>query len=503
MKSVRKYMIALVLLLSLTFIPLTGVQADENTLTIVLDPGHGGTDSGAYHHSIMEKNVNLKIAQYMKEELNTYHNIRVIKTRTSDVAVSLNQRVNIAKEQEADLFVSLHANSSDSSVVSGVEVFYPNGNFTSAYHTQVGYEKTKELASEFQKGIVSLGLRDCGIKTRNSTKEVYQDGSIADYYHVIRETKRLGIPAVLVEHGYISNLADVNNHFSSDEQLQALAKQNVETLEKTLNLSKDTKGSAKITIKVPTKTEYLVGEELDPTGLQVTATYSNGESVVLKPEEYQITGFDSSKLGNRLITVSYMDATAQFVVCVVEQMKECTLLGDVNGDGEIKASDYAIIKDSFMTGLTLSDQQLKRADVKQNQSLQASDYLMIKDYIMGILNTLPSIEVEQPVVEQPVVEKPVVEKPEEGNREVEKPVVEKPEEGNQEVKKPEENNQEVEKTEVDKTEVDKTEEGNQEVDKTEVDKSEVEKTEVHELEEDKGDKKIEETNKLEEKEIEG
>jgi len=78
--------------------------------TIVVDPGHGGKDSGAIGNGLKEKDVTLKIAKYLSAELKSM-GFHVIMTRTDDTFLSLKERTEIADNARADLFVSIHCNS--------------------------------------------------------------------------------------------------------------------------------------------------------------------------------------------------------------------------------------------------------------------------------------------------------------------------------------------------------------------------------------------------------
>ena len=92
--------------------------------TIVIDPGHGGKDPGAISAGgLMEKTVNLIVSRYLKEELEKM-GFKVILTRNRDVFLSLAERSNIAKQCNADLFISIHANANHSRKVNGIEVYY-------------------------------------------------------------------------------------------------------------------------------------------------------------------------------------------------------------------------------------------------------------------------------------------------------------------------------------------------------------------------------------------
>ena len=77
--------------------------ARSRNKVVVLDPGHGGSDGGASANGLVEKNLTLKIAQYCKEELEKYAGVTVYMTRSMDVAVDLEERVQKAKNWGADV----------------------------------------------------------------------------------------------------------------------------------------------------------------------------------------------------------------------------------------------------------------------------------------------------------------------------------------------------------------------------------------------------------------
>lgn len=132
--------------------------ARSRNKVVVLDPGHGGSDGGASANGLVEKNLTLKIAQYCKEELEKYAGVTVYMTRSMDVAVDLEERVQKAKNWGADVFVSIHMNSA-SAAAQGAEVWYPNSSYNSEIHNN-----GQKLASEIEKELVSLGLADRGVK---------------------------------------------------------------------------------------------------------------------------------------------------------------------------------------------------------------------------------------------------------------------------------------------------------------------------------------------------
>src|SRR5690606_16896880 len=95
--------------------------------TIVLDPGHGRTELGARGPArTLEKDVALAVARRLKAAIDSRLGLRVLTTRNSDETVPLDARAALANNNKADLFISLHANASVQSSVTGAEVFYVN-----------------------------------------------------------------------------------------------------------------------------------------------------------------------------------------------------------------------------------------------------------------------------------------------------------------------------------------------------------------------------------------
>lgn len=94
---------------------------------IVLDPGHGGHDTGTVgRNGLQEKDLVLDVAFELKKLLEDQMGAEVILTRTDDSFVSLEERTGMANSREADLFVSIHANSSRNRSIRGVETFFLN-----------------------------------------------------------------------------------------------------------------------------------------------------------------------------------------------------------------------------------------------------------------------------------------------------------------------------------------------------------------------------------------
>ncbi|HEY7059303.1 MAG TPA: N-acetylmuramoyl-L-alanine amidase, partial [Vicinamibacterales bacterium] len=105
--------------------PLLDLPPPGGLRAIVIDPGHGGDENGAKGaQGILEKNITLAVARRLKAALETRLGVRVLLTREGDQTVPLDQRAALANNNKADLFLSLHANASIRSSVSGAEVFF-------------------------------------------------------------------------------------------------------------------------------------------------------------------------------------------------------------------------------------------------------------------------------------------------------------------------------------------------------------------------------------------
>lgn len=176
---------------------------DAPGTTIIIDPGHGGTDRGARAKTPFceEKRVCLQTSRLVKKYLDQlgYH---VVMTRTTDVYIPLPRRVEIANQARASLFVSVHYNASRNPTAQGIEVFYCDSK-----EEKVRTASSKKLADS----ILSRVIRRTSATSRGVKK-----GNL----FVIRETS---MPAVLVEGGFISNL-DERSNLKDHEYLDKIAR---------------------------------------------------------------------------------------------------------------------------------------------------------------------------------------------------------------------------------------------------------------------------------------
>ncbi|SDE59834.1 N-acetylmuramoyl-L-alanine amidase [Priestia aryabhattai B8W22] len=156
-------------------------------VTVLLDPGHGGTDGGAGTAPYLEKTRNLELALKVRDYLLSTFTVNVIMSRTTDKTVSLDARTNLANQQHVDYFLSIHHNSGTPSARGFEDFTYINVNDTStsdriraAIHTEV----ENRILNKY-------GLPNRGKKKAN--------------FHVLREST---MASTLLEIGFVSNISD-------------------------------------------------------------------------------------------------------------------------------------------------------------------------------------------------------------------------------------------------------------------------------------------------------
>lgn len=273
-------------------------RAATGGMTICLDPGHGGSDSGANAFGQKESALTLKIANYCKEELAKY-DVNVVMTRTTDTRPSENtaqdliDRVMMAKKAGASYIISIHLNSAASTSAHGAEVYFPNtsGNASLSSNGQA-------MAKAIQSQLVALGLYDRGIKIRN-----YMDGSTSsnpnssdrDYYGIIRYAKEQNISGLIIEHCFLNNPDEYNKYLSSDAKLQQLGVADAKGIVSALGLS--------------LKNAYLdqiasENKNLIPDGKYVISSMLNSKYVL------DVKGGSTSNCGNVQLYLNN-DSTAQ------------------------------------------------------------------------------------------------------------------------------------------------------------------------------------------------
>lgn len=167
-------------------------------VVVVIDPGHGGYDGGAHSATTgdNESDLNWGIAKYMKAELETYAGVRVYVTRANNEWNTNTARAHMGKSVGADAVISIHNNSSANTGTSG---FVAYGSVVDGY-----VEPTKNLCLNMARyaQAAGLGLFSGGYLTRTGTNPA------EDFYTVIDEGTKSGIPTIIVEHSFMTNASD-------------------------------------------------------------------------------------------------------------------------------------------------------------------------------------------------------------------------------------------------------------------------------------------------------
>lgn len=209
-------------------------------MIVIIDPGHGGKDPGAVNKGIQEKDVvlgiGLKLGKYINE---TYPDVKVIYTRSTDVFVPLIERSRIANKNKADLFISLHANYCGTPSLRGTETFVlglhrskenldiakkensvilMEENYSTTYEgfdpnsseSYIMFELVQDNYLDQSLSFADDIQRQFKMRVDGSNRGVKQAGFL-----VLRQSS---MPSVLVETGFISNLAEAKQLMSDDGQ---------------------------------------------------------------------------------------------------------------------------------------------------------------------------------------------------------------------------------------------------------------------------------------------
>ncbi len=190
---------------------------------IVLDPGHGGHDMGTIGPSgLLEKDLVLQVAKELKKLLQEKLGAEVILTRSSDTFISLEERTEIANQQQADLFLSIHANSSARRNISGVETYFLDfarndaAREVAARENAISDRNVRDLQDLIQK----IAQADKKAESREFA-EIIQKNLYSGVHKMIPSSQDRGVrsapfivligahmPSVLAEVAFISNPRD-------------------------------------------------------------------------------------------------------------------------------------------------------------------------------------------------------------------------------------------------------------------------------------------------------
>ena len=211
--------------------PVPGVKPDPHKPVIVIDPGHGGVDPGAVGVSgIYEKDVVLDAARELKRQLEASGFYQVVLTRDSDVFLKLAERVEIARSNGADLFISVHADTIEDRSMRGAGVYTLSETASDDEAAQLAAKENKAdliagvdfvnvaydpvttniLIDLAQRETTNASSRFARVLTSELKQSVALRGN-AHRFAGFRVLKAPDVPSVLVELGYMSNAGEEQN----------------------------------------------------------------------------------------------------------------------------------------------------------------------------------------------------------------------------------------------------------------------------------------------------
>jgi N-acetylmuramoyl-L-alanine amidase len=206
--------------------------------TICIDPGHGGEDMGAIGKSkLQEKNVTLQISLKLKKLIESRTGLRVIMTRNKDSEVSLNTRASIANNQLAQMFISVHTNSSFRKSAYGSETYFVSLKATDQESLELAQKENRNLEDPGQ--TIKNDELKMILWNMAQTEYIRESSKLAEYIqnelNELLDTRNRGVkqapfrvlmrtamPAVLIETAFISNSKE-EKKLKSEEFLDKIA----------------------------------------------------------------------------------------------------------------------------------------------------------------------------------------------------------------------------------------------------------------------------------------
>ena len=202
---------------------------ENKEFVVVLDPGHGGKDPGAEASGYRESNLMLELAAAVKESLIRNTEFKVVLTRTEDIFLSLEDRITIAAQSGADLFISLHADAVIEGEASGTTVYLLSENATDKMSAQLAsrHDRSEILRDVDLSGIdsqvasVLIDMARQETKPRNEAvasfilqvfkEKITELSSQPLRYAAFSVLKSPDIPSILIEAGFMSTSSDLQN----------------------------------------------------------------------------------------------------------------------------------------------------------------------------------------------------------------------------------------------------------------------------------------------------
>lgn len=205
-------------------------EAQSNLPVVVVDPGHGGVDSGAIVEGLVEKDIVFDFAKALAEKLRATGRYKVVMTRDSDIFIRLGGRVHIARDAHAALFVSIHADAiaADAASVSGATIYTMSDRASDAEAARTAEKENQSDATAGLEGKeepsgVSDILFDLTRRETRAYSHVFAR-TLVNYWKVagrlnknperaagFRVLTAPDVPSVLLELGYLSNVKDAKS----------------------------------------------------------------------------------------------------------------------------------------------------------------------------------------------------------------------------------------------------------------------------------------------------
>ena len=210
----------------------------SNYYTVVIDPGHGGEDRGAGLNGAIEKDIVMAVARHLHSELDSISGVRALLTRSSDKSLALVERRLFAAQHQADLFLSLHANSyPQDSRIQGAIVFgladkgansafmrmlVAKENRADEYAALADYEDNnpaiKRVLAELSLGATRSNSAEVGRHILQELGKITKLHSKKVQHANFAVLKSGTIPSLLIEMGFLSNADEAHRLGQPDEQ---------------------------------------------------------------------------------------------------------------------------------------------------------------------------------------------------------------------------------------------------------------------------------------------
>ena len=214
-------------------------SSDKSVFKVVVDAGHGGIDSGAVGPTgVLEKDITLAVSYYLADYINGHPQMQAILSRKDDSKIRLRQRVKVARESNADLFLSIHADAIDNQRARGSSVYVLSQRGASSEIARmlakksnesdfIGSIKREKKDENLWETLVDLSQRatiDESIKIADSIiKQLSNFGPVHQpmvQYAGFMVLKALDIPSVLIETAFISNPLEEKRLRETGTQIQ-------------------------------------------------------------------------------------------------------------------------------------------------------------------------------------------------------------------------------------------------------------------------------------------